>query len=123
MPTLTWPFCTMSSVSWIFVGRLTKAPALSAAAPNALRAMRAMLFLFAVAVAAFLASRIIFPREIAEAKQEREEAAEAGGSAVPDVTEEIDVHPAVRADGHDLDLHPAVDADALTEETEEEEHE
>jgi len=52
-------------------------------------AMRAMTFLFAVAVVGFFASRIIFPREIAETRHEKEAAQE---------HTEIDVHPAVDAD-------------------------
>ena len=83
-------------------------------------AMRAMIFLFAVAVVSFLASRVIFPREIAETKQEKKETAAEHPAAVADVTEEIDIHPAVRADGHDIDLHPAVDADAPIREPKEE---
>jgi UDP-GlcNAc:undecaprenyl-phosphate GlcNAc-1-phosphate transferase len=51
-------------------------------------AMRAMTFLFAVAVLAFFASRIIFPREIAETRHEKEAAQQ-----------------------HEIELHPAVDAD------------
>lgn len=82
-------------------------------------AMRAMVFLFAVAVVGFLAARVIFPREIAETKQEKEEASEAQAPAAPDVTDEIDIHPAVRADGHDIDLHPAVDADRQKQQQEE----
>ena len=53
-------------------------------------AMRAMMFLFALAVVAFFASRIVFPREIAETRHEKEAAAQ---------------------EQHDIDLHPAVDAD------------
>ena len=53
-------------------------------------AMRAMTFLFAVAVVAFFASRIVFPREIAETRHEKEAAAQEHT--------EIDVHPAVDAD-------------------------
>lgn len=95
-------------------------------------AMRAMLFLAAVAVVAFLTSRVIFPREIAETRQEKARE----GKKKPDfdvplddmpddgATEEMDLHPAVDAAGHDIELHPAVDADrmekAKTEETEEE---
>ena len=85
-------------------------------------AMRAMLFLIAVAVVAFLASRVVFPREIAETKKEK--AAEAARpdfdvplDDLPDTGEpqpdEPELHPAVNADGHDIDLHPAVDADKV----------
>lgn len=80
-------------------------------------AMRAMIFLLSVAVVAFLGSRIIFPREIEMARAEKEEQAriEAVRRVLPlvDLTEELDVHPAVSADGHDIDLHPSVDADKL----------
>ena len=82
-------------------------------------AMRAMMFLFAVAVVGFLAARVIFPREIAETKQEKEETAAVQSAAAPDLTDEIDLHPAVRADGHDIDLHPAVDADKHKQQQEE----
>ena len=51
-------------------------------------AMRAMMFLFAVAVLGFFAARIIFPREIAETRHEKEASQQ----------QEIDVHPAVDAD-------------------------
>ena len=79
-------------------------------------AMRAMIFLFAVAVVGFLAARVIFPREIAETKQEKENSAAAEQkSAQPDVTDEIELHPAVSAEGYEIDLHPAVDADKLEE--------
>ena len=86
-------------------------------------AMRAMLFLAAVAVVAFLASRVIFPREIAETKQAKREAERRSARAEfdvpldeePDGAEETNLHPAVDADGHDIDLHPAVDADRLAE--------
>ena len=54
-------------------------------------AMRAMTFLFAVAVVGFFASRIIFPREIAETRHEKEIAQE-------HQQQEIDLHPAVDAD-------------------------
>ena len=78
-------------------------------------AMRAMLFLVAVAVVAYLAARVIFPREIAEARAEQEAAKQLAkkSEAVEDVTEHIDLHPAVNAGGHDIDLHPAVDADRI----------
>ena len=51
-------------------------------------AMRAMMFLFAVAVLGFFAARIIFPREIAETRHEKETSQQ----------QEINVHPAVDAD-------------------------
>ena len=47
-------------------------------------AMRAMLFFFAVAVVAFLAARVVFPREIAETKHEKEEAAAPDAAADAD---------------------------------------
>jgi len=85
-------------------------------------AMRAMIFLFAVAVVGFLAARVIFPREIAETKQEKENSAAAEQkSAQPDVTDEIELHPAVSAEGYEIDLHPAVDADKLEEQRRESE--
>jgi len=77
-------------------------------------ATRAMIFLIAVAVVAFLASKIVFPREIAETKHEQEESAAQKASDKTDVTDDIDLHPAVNAGGHEIDLHPAVDADKLT---------
>lgn len=85
-------------------------------------AMRAMLFLAAVAVVAFLTSRVIFPREIAETRQAKEqEKAKKPDFDVPldggaEQGEASDLHPAVDADGHELDLHPSVDADRLEEE-------
>ena len=88
-------------------------------------AMRAMLFLLAVAIVAFLASRVIFPREIAEAKREKAALAVRPDFDVPldDLpdsgqtrTEEPELHPAVDADGHNIDLHPAVDADRFAAE-------
>ena len=85
-------------------------------------AMRAMIFLFAVAVVGFLAARVIFPREIAETKQEKENSAAAEHkSAQTDVTDEIELHPAVSAEGYEIDLHPAVDADKLEEQRRESE--
>ena len=85
-------------------------------------AMRAMIFLFAVAVVGFLAARVIFPREIAETKQEKENSAAAEQkSAQTDVTDEIELHPAVSAEGYEIDLHPAVDADKLEEQRRESE--
>ncbi|MBE6908451.1 MAG: undecaprenyl/decaprenyl-phosphate alpha-N-acetylglucosaminyl 1-phosphate transferase [Ruminococcaceae bacterium] len=81
-------------------------------------AMRAMLFLAAVAVVAFLASRVIFPREIAVSKQEKQrklDAAPAAELPAGGEDDEIVLHPAVDADGHDIDLHPAVDADRIEE--------
>ena len=47
-------------------------------------AMRAMLFFFAVAVVAVLAARVVFPREIAETKHEKEEAAAPDAAADAD---------------------------------------
>ena len=82
-------------------------------------AMRAMLFLVAVAVVAFLTSRVIFPREIEEARQEKAKAANAKPDfdvpidGMPEEGTETDLHPAVDAAGHEIDLHPAVDADRL----------
>ena len=84
-----------------------------------------MLFLLAVAIVAFLASRVIFPREIAEAKREKAALAVRPDFDVPldDLpdsgqtrTEEPELHPAVDADGHNIDLHPAVDADRFASE-------
>ena len=90
-------------------------------------AMRAMLFLVTVAVVAFLASRVIFPREIASARLEKRLEAEKR-AALPDFdvplddmpepektdeSDEIELHPAVSALGHEIELHPAVDADRL----------
>lgn len=94
-------------------------------------AMRAMLFLVAVAVVAFLTSRVIFPREIAETRQEKakEESKKPEFDVplddMPDdgAAEETDIHPAVDAAGHEIELHPAVDADRLENEQTEEEHE
>ena len=78
---------------------------------------RAMLFLLTVAIVAFLASRVIFPREIAETKAANERSKSENLSVqqpeMPQGEEEIDLHPAVDADGHDIDLHPAVDADRI----------
>ncbi len=98
---------------------------LSAVVLTASGAMRAMIFLLALAVVAYLAARVIFPREIAETKHEKELAAAATEPKTPDLTEEIDLHPAVNAGGHDIDLHPAVDADRIDAKTaqEEETHE
>ena len=98
---------------------------LSAVVLTASGAMRAMLFLFAVAIVAFLASRVVFPREIAETKKEKAAQAVRPDFDVPldDLpdsgephSEEPELHPAVNADGHDIDLHPAVDADKGKEE-------
>lgn len=95
---------------------------LSAVVLTASGATRAMILLLALAVVAFLASRVIFPREIAEARAESAalpeappDAKKAEGAEVVDVTEGIELHPAVEAGGHDIDLHPAVDADRLAE--------
>ncbi len=72
-------------------------------------AMRAMMFLFAVAVVGFLAARVIFPREIAESRHEKENTAAA------------EPRPA-HADGADeIELHPAVDADRIDTQRAEEE--
>ena len=84
-------------------------------------AMRAMLFLFAVAVVGFLTARVIFPREIAESRKAKgtmeKPAFDVPLDGVPEPgTSDSDVHPAVDADGHDLELHPAVDADRLEQE-------
>lgn len=89
-------------------------------------AMRAMMFFIALAVAAFLASRIVFPREIAETRHAKEKEKNAmaeydvpledvpeGGSG--ENTGAIDIHPAVDANGHEIELHPAVDADRIAE--------
>ena len=95
---------------------------LSAVVLTASGATRAMIFLLAVAVVAFLASRVIFPREIAETqRQKAQESSEKPEFDVPlegehgdaDGSEEIELHPAVNADGHEIDLHPAVDADKI----------
>ncbi len=92
---------------------------LSAVVLTASGAMRAMIFLAAVAVAALLASRVVFPREIAETKREKERQAHQASvidvplDGAPEPVGDIDLHPAVDADGHDIDLHPAVDADRI----------
>ena len=86
---------------------------LSAVVLTASGAMRAMIFLLALAVVAYLAARVIFPREIAETKHEKELEAAATAPKASDLTEVIDLHPAVNAGGHDIDLHPAVDADKI----------
>ncbi len=98
---------------------------LSAVVLTASGAMRAMIFLMALAVVAYLAARVIFPREIAETKHEKELEAAIKEPNAHDLTEEIDLHPAVNAGGHDIDLHPAVDADQIDAKTdqEEEQHE
>ncbi|MCR5825364.1 MAG: undecaprenyl/decaprenyl-phosphate alpha-N-acetylglucosaminyl 1-phosphate transferase [Oscillospiraceae bacterium] len=57
-------------------------------------AMRAMVFLFAVAVVAFFAARIVFPREIAETRHEKE-------AAEQTQRQEIELHPAVDADAQE----------------------
>lgn len=59
-------------------------------------AMRAMVFLFAVAVLAFFASRIIFPREIAETKHEKEASEQSAQE-----TQENDLRTAADADGQE----------------------
>ena len=88
-------------------------------------AMRAMLFLVAVAVVAFLTSRVIFPREIEEARLEKAKAAgmkpdfDLPIDGMPEKDAETDLHPAVDAAGHEIDLHPAVDADRLEEKAKE----
>ena len=66
-------------------------------------AMRAMLFLLALGVVAFLASRVIFPREIAETRQAKEQEAHAHAAPAASVAEEIDLHPAVDADRQEED--------------------
>jgi len=86
---------------------------LSAVVLTASGAMRAMIFLLALAVVAYLAARVIFPREIAETKHEKELEAAATAPKASDLTEVIDLHPVVNAGGHDIDLHPAVDADKI----------
>lgn len=95
-------------------------------------AVRAMLFFLALAVVAFLASRVVFPREIAETRHAREKEIsamaefdvpldDAGGPDLPKAeSDEIEIHPAVQADGHEIDLHPAVDADRIEERAKEE---
>ena len=55
-------------------------------------AMRAMLFFFAVAVVAFLAARVVFPREVAGNERE----AAASEAAAPE--DAVELHPAVDAD-------------------------
>ena len=91
-------------------------------------AMRAMVFLAAVAVVAFLTSRVIFPREIEEARQERAKAAgmkpdfDLPIDGMPEQDAETDLHPAIDAAGHEIDLHPAVDADRLEQKAREEKH-
>ncbi len=83
-------------------------------------AMRAILFLTSVAVVAFLASRVIFPREIAQTRQEKETGEKRpafdvplDGGAEAENAPGPEVHPAVDAAGHDIELHPSVDADLL----------
>lgn len=66
-------------------------------------AMRAMLFLLALGVVAFLASRVIFPREIAETRQAKEQEANAHAAPATSGAEEIDLHPAVDADRQEED--------------------
>ena len=91
---------------------------LSAVVLTASGAMRAMIFLIALAIVAFLTARVIFPREIAETRLAKEKEAARPEFDVPlddgeTVESETDLHPAVDADGYDIDLHPAVDADRL----------
>jgi UDP-GlcNAc:undecaprenyl-phosphate GlcNAc-1-phosphate transferase len=77
-------------------------------------AMRAMLFFAALVVVAFLASRVIFPREIEQTRRERE-----GGK--PDFDVPLDDHlPDAPEGSSGPELHPAVDADRSDEETEQE---
>ncbi|MBO4915578.1 MAG: hypothetical protein J5449_10265, partial [Oscillospiraceae bacterium] len=83
-------------------------------------AMRAMIFFVALAVVAFLASRVIFPREIAETRQ----AKVANGKPEFDVPLDDmpesettadtgpELHPAVDADMHTLDESAGNDADS-----------
>jgi len=81
---------------------------LSAVVLTASGAMRAMIFLMAVAVVAYLAARVVFPREIREAQLEKaREAAQKPEDTPPPEGDGA----AAPADGHDIDLHPAVDAD------------
>ena len=62
-------------------------------------AMRAMLFLVAVVVVAYLTARVIFPREIEEARRALSQEDKSDGETKPVVVD------------HDIDLHPAVDAE------------